>query len=140
MSLLEDIKTLKTGKPELRKFGLAVGGVFAVLGLLLLFRGKTPGPYLLVPGLVLAGFGAAFPAALKYVDIGWMALAMALGFVVSHVILTLFFYLVITPTGVIAWLFGKDFLGLKLERRASSYWIRRERRSPESQQDYERQF
>ena len=138
--LLDDIKTLKTGKPELRKFGLVVGGVFAVLGLLLLLRGKASGPYFLVPGLVLAGIGAAFPAALKHVYIGWMALALVLGFVVSHVILTLFFYLVMTPTGLVARLLGKDFLGLKIDKNVRSYWVARQHSGPKAPQDYERQF
>lgn len=137
--LLDDIKNLKTGKAELRKFGLIVGGVVAVFGLLLVVRGKASGPYFLVPGLVLVACGGVFPRILKYVYIAWMTLAVVLGFVVSHVILSLFFYLVITPTGLLARLFGKDFLGLKLNRNASSYWTRREPRS-KSPQEYERQF
>ena len=48
-----------------------------------------------------------------------------LGFVVSHVILTLFFFLVITPVGLVARLLGKDFLSLKLDRETQTYWIPR---------------
>ena len=36
----QDIKQLKTGPRDLRRFGLLVGGVFAVLGILLWLRGK----------------------------------------------------------------------------------------------------
>ena len=136
---LKDIKELKTGTRELRNFGLLVGGVFAVLGLLFLVRGKPVYPWLLTPGLILAILGAIAPRTLKYIYLAWMGLALVLGFVVSHVILTVFFFLVITPIGLIARLAGKDFLRLKLNRQAKSYWIPREhrRKSPE---DYERQF
>ncbi len=88
--IIEEIKTLKTGPAELRKFGLLVGGI-------------------------------------------------VLGSVVSRVILTLLFFLVLTPTGLVARLAGKDFLRLKLDRKAASYWIKRER-TVKSQQDYEKQF
>jgi hypothetical protein len=139
MNIRDDIKQLKTSPRDLRKFGLMVGGVFALLGLLFLLRHKAHYPYFLWPGVVLVAFGAIYPSALKYVYIGWMALAFVLGFVMAHVILTVFFFLVITPIGLLAQLFGKDFLGLKLDKRATTYWIRREQQSKTPAQ-YEQQF
>ena len=139
MNIRDDIKQLKTGDRDLRKFGLLVGGVFAVLGVLFLLRHKAHYPYFLLPGVGLIAFGAVLPRALKYVYLTWMSVAFVLGFVVSHVILTLFFFLVITPVGLIARATGKDFLSLKLDRNAPSYWIRREQK-PVKPADYERQF
>ena len=136
---LKDIKELKTGARELRNFGLLVGGVFALLGLLFMARGKAAYPWLLTPGLVLIAFGAIAPRTLKHIYLVWMGLALVLGFVVSHVILTVFFFLVITPIGLIARLAGKDFLRLKLDRQAKSYWIPREHKK-KAAEDYERQF
>ena len=137
--ILNDFKELKTGTRELRNFGLLVGGVFSVLGLLFLARGKAVFPWLLTPGLLLIILGAIAPRTLKYIYLGWMGLALVLGFVVSHVILTVFFFLVITPIGLIARLAGKDFLRLKLDRHAKSYWIPREH-GRKVVEDYERQF
>lgn len=139
MNLREDIKQLKTSDRDLRKFGLSVGGVFAVLGLLFLWRHKDIYPWFLGPGVGLMVAGAVLPRALKWVYIGWMSMAFVLGFVMAHVILTLFFFLVLTPVGLLARLTGKDFLSLKLDRRAPSYWIPHERK-PKSPADYERQF
>jgi hypothetical protein len=68
-----------------------------------------------------------------------MSVAFVLGFVMAHVILTLFFFLVITPIGLLARLSGKDFLSLKLNHEAKSYWIAREQKA-KSPSDYERQF
>ena len=139
MNIRDDIKQLKTSPRDLRKFGLMVGGVFVALGLLFLWRHPGRTPYFVWPGGVLMAVGAIYPRALKYVYIAWMSLAFALGFVMAHVILTLFFFLVITPIGLLARLFGKDFLGLKLDGRAESYWIRRERK-PKTPAEYEQQF
>jgi len=139
MNIREDIRQLKTGDRDLRKFGIMVGGVFAVLGLLVLWRHKAFYPYLLWPGVALVVFGAVLPRALKWLYIAWMSLAFVLGFVMAHVILTLFFFLILTPVGLVARAFGQDFLRLKLERQGSSYWIPREKRD-KSPAEYERQF
>ena len=139
MNIREDIKQLKTDDRELRKFGIVVGGVFALLGALFLWRHKSYWPYLVWPGVSLFLFGLALPRALKWVYIAWMSMAFVLGFVMAHVILTFFFHLVITPVGLAARAFGQDFLSLKLNREAKSYWIPRATK-PKSARDYERQF
>jgi hypothetical protein len=137
--ILQDVKELKTGSRELRKFGLLVGGVFAAIGLFQLARHKPIYPWFLTPGIVLILLGAIAPKVLKQVYLVWMSLAMVLGFVVSNVLLILLFFLAILPIGLVARLAGKDFLGLKLIPQTESYWIRRDpkARIPE---DYERQF
>jgi hypothetical protein len=137
--ILQDIKELKSSPRELRKFGLLVGGVFAGLGILFWLRGRAHFAFLL-PGVVLVFLGVAFPRSLKPIYLGWMSLAIVLGFIVSHVLLTFFFLAVITPIGLAARLFGKDFLRLKLDRSAPSYWLRRTNSGPRPKTDYERQF
>jgi hypothetical protein len=135
----DEIKQLKTGPRELRKFGLLVGAVFAALGVWFWLRHRAAAPWLVTPGILLVFLGAVAPARLKQVYIVWMSLAIVMGFVVSRVLLTLFFFLVVTPFGLIARCSGKDFLGLKLDPKAASYWLPREKKS-KKQEDYERQF
>jgi Saxitoxin biosynthesis operon protein SxtJ len=139
MNIRDDIKQLKTSDRDLRKFGLMVGGVFALLGLLFLWRHPGRSPYFLWPGGVLMLLGTILPRALKWTYIGWMSVAFLLGFIMAHVILTLLFFLVITPIGLIARMFGQDFLSLKLNRSTPSYWIPRPQKS-RSAAEYERQF
>ena len=140
MLILDEIKELKTGPRELRKFGLLVGGVCAALGLLYVLRGKHIYPWFLYPGLVLLVFGATLPQALRHVYIVWMSLAVVLGFIVSNVLLTVFFFIVITPIGLVARLSGKDFLRLKLDRNAPTYWMPRASQRDRARSDYEKQF
>ena len=139
MTIRDDIKQLKTDPRTLRKFGLMVGGVFVALGLLFLLRHKAHWPYFVWPGVALMVLGAVLPRLLRLVYLAWMTLAVLLGFVVSHVLLTLFFFLIMLPIGLIARLAGKDFLSLKLDRAAKSYWIKRTN-APKSAADYEKQF
>ena len=139
MSIQADLKKLKTGTGDLRKFGLTVGGVFILLGVLLLFRHRSSYLVFCGAGALLAAFGVIWPRALKYVYIAWMALAFTLGFVMSNVILTLFFFLFVTPIGLLARLFQKDFLARKCDKRSASYWIQC-RSEVKPANTYERQF
>ena len=139
VNLRDDIKQLKTGARDLRKFGLLVGGVFLALGLLFLWRHPNRTPYFAWPGGFLMVLGAVVPRALKWIYVGWMSVAFVLGFIMAHLILTLLFFLVITPIGLLARLFGQDFLKLKLQREAKTYWIPRAGK-PKSPAEYERQF
>jgi Saxitoxin biosynthesis operon protein SxtJ len=139
VSIRQQINDLKTDISDLRTFGLLVGGVAMLIGLVLLLRHKANYPYLFWPGAILIAFGAVWPRALKYPYIAWMTMAFALGFIMSHVILTLFFFLLVTPISLLARLVGKDFLNRKLDLQATTYWIPREAKAktPES---YEEQF
>ena len=93
MSIHADLKKLRTGAGDLRKFGLMVGGALIFLGVLLLVRHRSSYLAFCGAGALLAAFGVIWPCALKYVYIAWMALAFVLGFVMSNVILTLFFFI-----------------------------------------------
>ena len=136
----EEIRQFKSGPRDLRKFGLTVGGVFIVLGLCFLYRHKQHYPYFLYPGLLLFVFGLTLPKALRTLYIGWMTLAFVLGFIVSTVLLVVFFFVVVTPIALLARCFGKDFLERKWDSKAASYWLPRERSKRVEPAEYERQF
>jgi Saxitoxin biosynthesis operon protein SxtJ len=139
MSIRADIKKLRTGAGDLRKFGLTVGGVFILLGVVLLLRHRSSYLAFCGAGAMLIAFGVIWPRALKYAYIAWMALAFTLGFVMSNVILTLFFFVFVTPIGLLARLFQKDFLARKWDKRAASYWVQCGR-EVKTANTYERQF
>lgn len=138
MNWIEEVKSIKSGPKELRSFGLTVGGVFALIGLLLCWKGRGAGPALFLTGagLLIAGF--AIPSVLKPVQKAWMTLALAMGWVMTRVILSIVFYLVLTPLGLLVKLSAKDLLDLKLEPDAKSYWHPRKRKYQKS--DYEKQY
>jgi hypothetical protein len=98
--MISDLQQLSTRTRDLRKFGLVVGGVFLLLGGWFLFRNKPAGPYFLTPGVLLVVFGLVAPRSLKIVYIAWMSLAFTMGLLVSTVVLTIFYFLVITPIGI----------------------------------------
>ncbi len=67
----------------------------------------------------------AYPV-MKPIHIGWMALAFALGWFNTRLLLGIFFYLILTPLGVLMRLFGRDLIDQKIDRQAKSYWKKRD--------------
>ena len=137
--LLSEIKNIKSGKAELHKFGITLGIVFGLLGGLFLWREKSYYFYLFLLSIFFLFFGLALPTFLKPIHKIWMGLALVLGSIMTRVMLSILFYLIITPLGLISRLSGKDFLDLKFNKSASSYWIQRKKVIFEKA-NYEKQF
>ena len=57
----------------------------------------------------------------------------------ARVILSLLFYVIITPIGLVLRIFGKDFLELKKQTVQGSYWNKRNS-NVEQNQNYTNQF
>jgi len=113
---------------RLRRFGMTVGSVLFAFALWLALRNRQP---LLrnaagILGLALLLAGATFPARLRAPYRLWMALAFALGWVMSRVALFALFALVLTPIAMLARVTGKRFLGAPADPDAATYWVRRE--------------
>jgi hypothetical protein len=139
MHIINDIKNIKSGKKELREFGLVVGGVLLALGSVMIMRGKPLAPYFMGLGFVLIPMGLAAPKALIPLQKIWMAFAVIMGFVMSRVVLTILYYMVVTPIGLIMKMLGKDILDEHIDKRSPSYWkeLPKEAKAKES---YEKQF
>lgn len=55
----------------------------------------------------------------------WLATVFPIGWLLSHFLLALVFYLVVLPIGLFLKLFRYDPLRRSFDRQAASYWIRR---------------
>ena len=115
-------------RKQLRSFGLILAAGFTVIAVVPLIRGHNLRMWALVLGLVLGAIGLVLPAILKPVYRVWMALGEVLAWVNTRVILTLLYYIVIVPTGLILRMTGKDTMRLKFERDAESYRVVRDKR------------
>jgi len=71
------------------------------------------------------------PTILTPLNRAWFALSLFLGKVVSPIVLSAIFFILITPVALITRLFGRDVLLLK-KRQVSSYWVDKEPIEPDS--------
>jgi hypothetical protein len=135
----QKLEQKRVGKTELRKFGVTVGGAFILLGLISWWRGREIAPRVLWGlGLLLLVPGALAPMLLRPVQRGWMRAAGVLGYVNTRIILGGFFYVVLTPVGLVIRLF-RDPLNLRFGDNSESTWVRRTSK-PVDPARYERQF
>ena len=134
-ALFNRVLEMKKTVGELRKFGITIGIALAVLGGIAWWRDAGAAPYLLGVAGAFAVLGLVLPRALAPIEYLWMKLALVLSYVMTRVILTLAFYLAITPTGLLLRLMRKDLLTLKIDRAAPSYWVRVEQDGSQSRHD-----
>lgn len=121
--LLEEIKKIKSTPKELREFGFVVGGALLVISAISAWRHGWVWNWPLVgAGAALVVLGTIFPSILRPLQKVWMALALAMGWVMSRVILTLLFYVIVTPLALVLRAQGKHFLGRGADPQAASYW------------------
>ena len=124
---------------QARKSALAVAAVLLGVAAWNLYRGRTTVVLICgALGAALAAGGLLVPPAARAFHTAWMRLAVLLGHVNSRVLLTLVYYLVVTPYGVVTRLVGRDPLRRR-GARARSYWVERKatRQAPEQ---FERLF
>ena len=136
--MLEEIKNIKSEKSDLRKFGITIGVILLIIAGFLFWKEKESFQILLTFGVAIYVLGFAIPVALKPIYWIWMIFATILGWVMTRVILSLLFYTIITPIGLILRLFGKQFLELKWNSNNSTYWNYRLNKSEVG--NYKKQF
>lgn len=137
--MIEEIKNIKSEKSDLRKFGVTIGLFLLILSGILFWKGRDTFEITLIFGVALCVLGLAIPVVLKPIHWIWMVLAAILGWIMTRVILSVLFYVVITPIGLFARLSGNRFLDLAWDKSKDTYWNYRTTKQLDSE-DYERQF
>jgi hypothetical protein len=124
---------------QARKSALAVGAVLLGIAAWNVYRGRTTVVLVFgALGAALVVVGLLVPLAARAFHVAWMRLAVLLGHVNSRVLLTLVYYLVVTPYGVVTRLVGRD----PLRRRGAkdeSYWVER-KATRQTREQFERLF
>ncbi|MEW5795018.1 MAG: SxtJ family membrane protein [Candidatus Zixiibacteriota bacterium] len=114
---------LQADTKTLRRFGLVMAVPLLIIAAILYWKGYASTPWWAGVAGLFGLLGLALPIVLKPVYIVWMTFAYYLSFVMTFVILTLFFFLVMTPAGLIMRLFGKDPMDRRFPGVRDSYWV-----------------
>ena len=122
MALLEPNR--EPSKTELRIFGL-LGGIFLALAGVAV-RAKSGST---TAAIVLWSLAVVFTLVYYVVPPlrwalykGWMRAVFPIGWTVSHLLLAVIFYGVLTPFGLVMRLFGRDSMQRRFDARMPSYW------------------
>jgi hypothetical protein len=116
--------TKEIGPEKARKTTLLVGLTLAALAAWQVYRGRTTFASVLGASAALLGIVAAISPAATRFQKAWMSLAALLGFINSRILLTLFYYAIMTPAGWVRRMLGSDPMSRR-EPRRDTYWLPR---------------
>jgi len=130
-TLHEDLRRKQDGRGSSdRGFAFVFAAFFTLFGLLPLRTHHPPRWWAFpISGLFLL-IGMLKPVLLRPLNKYWTKLGVLMGRVVSPVVTAVLFYAVVTPTGLLFRLLGKDPLRLSWDTSAASYWIERQPPGP----------
>ncbi len=137
--MIEELKNIRRDKKAIRDFGLLFGCMILFIAGYLIYKGRGVDLIIISLGFSFIGSGFILPAIIKPVYLIWMNFAVILGWFMTRLILGLVFYFIVTPIGVSARLFGKEFLELKKSLENNSYWNYKDKDKSDPL-EFERQF
>jgi ABC-type uncharacterized transport system permease subunit len=116
---------------QLTVFAIAWLLFFGLWGLACWMKGRhTAGGILWIAAAAVPLAGAASAKLLRFAYVGMSYATYPVGFVVSHIVLALVYFLALTPIGLTMRLFGHDPLSRKFDPEAQSYWKPRDKTKP----------
>jgi len=108
-----------------RSFGLVFAIVFTIIGIIPLLKGGEMRLWSLLLAAVFLGLVLIAPGILRPLNILWFKFGLLLGRIIAPIVISLLFFIAVTPTALVMRLMRKDLLSLKFDRQAKSYWINR---------------
>lgn len=119
---IENQKKTEVPQQHLRSFGLLMGGVLTLIALWpLVIRQEGIRLWAIVLASLFILGALLQPGWLRPLYTGWMKVGHILGFVNTRIILSLGYFLVFTPIGLIRRIMGKDSLNRRFESQRSTY-------------------
>ena len=112
-----------------KSFGIVFFTVFLIIAIWPLLNGYEIRYWSLIISIVFLILGILNSKILTPLNKIWFKFGILLGNVIAPIVMSIIFFLVVTPTSLLMKLFGKDILGIK-KNRSKSYWI--EKSGPKS--------
>ena len=119
-----------------RSFGLVFFVVFLIIGLWPLLDEGQFKIWSLFFSLFFLVLGLLNSKLLTPLNLLWTKFGILLGNVFAPIIRSCIFFLVVTPTGLLVRIMGRDLLRTKYNKSEKSYWIKREKRTTKMNQQF----
>ena len=107
-----------------KSFGIVFITVFLIIAIWPLLNGNDIRYWSLIISIVFLILGILNSKILTPLNKIWFKIGILLGNVISPIVMSIIFFLVVTPTSFIMKILGKDLLNLKKNTK-NSYWIKK---------------
>ena len=109
-----------------KSFGVLFFIVFLLIALWPLVNGDSLRVWSLLIAVIFLVLGLLNSKILNPFKRIWIKFGEILGKVIAPIVLSIVYFIVITPIGLLLRIFGKDLLGIKFLKK-KSYWIKRDK-------------
>ena len=106
-----------------RSFGIVFFVFFFIVALYPLLHNNEIKHWSIIISLIFLILGILDSRLLSPLNKVWFKFGLLLAKIVSPIVMAIIFFFVVTPTGIIMKLLGKDLLNLRFNNKQSSYWI-----------------
>ena len=106
-----------------RSFGIVFFVFFLLISLWPLKNGGNLNFWLFSISIIFLILGIINSKLLKPLNFIWFKFGLLLGSIISPIVMSIIFFLVVTPTSILIKLFNKDILNLKKNKKKKTYWI-----------------
>ena len=113
-----------------RSFGIVFFAVFLFIALYPITYSEDIRIWSLIISFIFIILGLLNSKILTPLNKLWFKFGVILGKIISPIIMGIVFFLIVTPTGLVMKLLGKDILRLKYNKKDNTYWI--EKNGPKS--------
>ena len=104
-------------------FGILFFIVFVLIGIWPLFSAEPLRLWSVIVASLFLILGLINSRILTPLKILWIKFGELLGKIIAPIVMSIVFFVIITPIGLFLKAIGKDVLNLKLDKKIKSYWI-----------------
>ena len=115
---------MKSKETSNKSFGILFFLIFLAIGIWPIINSEDPRIWSIIISLIFLVLGLLNSRILKPLKDVWIKFGEILGKIIAPIVMAVVFFIILTPTGLLLRLFGKDLLKTK-PSKGSSYWIHR---------------
>ena len=109
-----------------RSFGIVFFIVFLIISVWPLLNENPLRIWAICVSIIFLVLGLMNSKILTPLNLIWYKFGILLGILISPIVMGIVFFLVVTPTGLIMKILGKDLLNTNFNKKIKSYWINRD--------------
>ena len=110
-----------------KSFGVVFFIVFLIISLWPLLNNNPLRLWSIIVAIIFLILGLTNSKLLTPLNKLWFKFGILLSRIVSPIVLGFIFFAIVTPTGIIMRVLGKDLLNKKFDNKKKSYWINRDK-------------
>ena len=113
---------MKKKKNTNRSFGILFFIVFSIISIWPILSGNELRLWSFIVAIIFLIMGITKSRFLTPFNIAWIKFGELLGVIISPLIMSLVYFLVVLPIGILMRVLGKDLLSLKFNKNIETYW------------------